>query len=77
MNRRGGSIFQNPCQYRCPDGGDCCLNPAVPHNLHICNEPECPCHSQARYQESQQPNPSRRLPSGIRAFELPQAFVDG
>ena len=34
---------------RCPDGGDCCLNPAVPHSLHICNEPACPCHSEARY----------------------------
>lgn len=37
------------CRARCSNGSDCCLNGSVPHQLHICSDWRCACHSAARY----------------------------
>jgi len=36
------------CGCICP-GGRPCICDARPHDLHICSEALCPCHSQQRY----------------------------
>lgn len=41
----------NPCRRICPGGEDCCLNGQVPHDLHICDDPSCRCHSRERYMQ--------------------------
>lgn len=37
------------CRRTCPNGCECCLNANIPHTLHICHDPTCPCHSALRY----------------------------
>lgn len=36
------------CPRRCPGGRKCCLSSEV-HELHICPDPDCQCHSAERY----------------------------
>ncbi len=38
------------CNDHCPEGHACNLRADVPHQLHICGNPHCECHSAARYQ---------------------------
>lgn len=38
------------CAEHCTDGHACGLRADVPHTLHICTNPRCPCHSRSRYQ---------------------------
>lgn len=44
------------CACTCPGGHGCCLNAGVPHTLHICGAPDCPCHSAQRYTNIGRPN---------------------
>ncbi len=37
------------CGHACTGGRQCCLNAGIKHQLHICNNPFCPCHSSERY----------------------------
>lgn len=38
------------CPERCIEGKKCCLNGAIPHQLCVCNNPDCSCHSRERYE---------------------------
>lgn len=38
------------CKRQCPGGTRCCLDRDVPHQLCVCNDEECPCHSRERYE---------------------------
>lgn len=38
------------CAHNCPGGSHCDLDSTVPHTLHICRDPHCPCHSRERYE---------------------------
>lgn len=40
------------CGKQCPHGSACCLNGSIPHTLHVCSSPSCPCHGSARYAEA-------------------------
>jgi hypothetical protein len=39
-----------PCKFKPPCGERCCLDPDVDHELHICRNPSCLCHSRERYE---------------------------
>lgn len=45
---RFGSVRE--CQGYCSHNNFCTLNPTIPHKLHICGNPDCPCHSRERYE---------------------------
>lgn len=32
------------CRHECRGGARCGCNGSVPHELHICRNPHCPCH---------------------------------
>lgn len=38
------------CQKQCPQAHPCCCRHDVRHTLHICNAPDCACHSRERYE---------------------------
>lgn len=38
------------CPNHCIEGRQCCLNGAIPHDLCICKNPNCTCHSRQRYE---------------------------
>lgn len=38
------------CKGHCPVGFPCCCDGEVPHELHICSEADCKCHSAERYE---------------------------
>lgn len=38
------------CKHQCPEGQPCCLRGNVPHTLHVCSNPLCPCHQRDRYE---------------------------
>lgn len=37
------------CKRKCP-GGYKCVCDALPHEIHVCQHPDCWCHSQQRYE---------------------------
>ena len=37
------------CRKQCAGGHTCGCNGAVPHTLHICRNPHCPCHTAEAY----------------------------
>ncbi len=41
------------CRALCPCGNPCTCS-GHPHALHICSDPDCPCHSRTRYDEARQ-----------------------
>lgn len=49
------------CNDHCPEGHACTLRADVPHNLHICSNPACACHSAARYQPNAVVEPDAKL----------------
>lgn len=40
----------NRCGGRCPGDRACCLRGDVEHELCVCNDAECWCHSEERYE---------------------------
>lgn len=40
---------EHDCSQTCPAGGKCACSDLVVHTLHVCSDPRCWCHSQARY----------------------------
>jgi hypothetical protein len=38
--------------HTCPGGHDCTLAACMEHELHICKNPDCKCHSRERYEDT-------------------------
>jgi hypothetical protein len=49
--------IRGKCNDCCPEGHGCALRADMPHVLHICSNPQCKCHSKARYQPGATPEP--------------------
>jgi len=41
--------FNDTCKKNCPENEPCTLSKFVNHELCICDNPRCRCHSEARY----------------------------
>jgi hypothetical protein len=56
--------------HKCPGGTDCCLDNDMNHELCICDDSDCKCHSKQRYQ-----SPAKRNPfAGISMYTPPKYF---
>lgn len=42
------------CRAKAPCGHRCCCEGSVRHELHICKEPDCLCHSRQRYEQAKE-----------------------
>lgn len=47
------------CTCTCPGGHPCCLGDVVEHELCICEQPDCFCHSRERYDMDRKPTRSQ------------------
>ena len=56
------------CPCECTEHHACGCNGAVPHTLHICRNPKCPCHTAAYRMELTHDGSGRRyyVPQGAR-----------
>jgi hypothetical protein len=53
ISRRGTEASAAlPCLKSCPAGNECCCVSYGTHHLHICEDEECYCHSQERYENN-------------------------
>ena len=43
--------YRSGCRERCPYGGRCTLSCTHKHELHVCANEKCMCHSERRYRE--------------------------
>ena len=56
------------CRHQCAGGDKCSCNGAVPHTLHICRNPKCPCHTAAYHMDLVTDSAGREfyIPTGAR-----------
>ena len=40
---------RHSCSAQCPEGEPCCLDAEAQHELHICTDSTCRCHTEQRY----------------------------
>lgn len=50
MNSKVKFVSPKPMKHACPGGSRCCLDPYMQHDLCICSDPTCHCHSRERYE---------------------------
>ena len=69
--------YKDPCGQVCPGGNPCCLSPEHRHNLCHCDDPDCFCHSQARYEPWRQTAARHKVPlaTGAARRRLAIRFV--
>lgn len=41
------------CKATCPGASQCCCDGRIKHELHICSDESCYCHSKERYERDQ------------------------
>ncbi len=65
------------CHKQCAGGDKCGCNGAVPHELHICRNPRCPCHTATYRMELTHDEAGREyyVPQGARLVRKVKAVA--